>query len=328
MTDQTPQPIADTAPVVDTAPAPVEAQPVTTPAPAPETPQAPKSLMEQAIQGDDAPDEPATSEAPETPADDWRLKIAGGDKKELKNLERFKTEADLYNSYKELQKKLSSGEYKRDLPKDATPKQVAEWRKERGIPEAPDGYELKLPDGVVLGDNDKPYVDSFLSHVHGKAWTPEQVNDGIEWYIELQDAENAKTYEAEEKFKTDAVATLRKEWAEGFQANLNRSYTYFQSLPQEVQDAFYEARNPDKSKLIDTPALFKFFASLSEQQSPQGVLLPSGAAGDGPNVAARLGEIRKMIGDPMSDYHVGPRKKAIRSEFMQLLEVEERGGQR
>ena len=328
MTEQTPQPIADTAPVVDPAPAPVETQPVTTPAPVPDAPQAPKSLMEQAMEGQGGTDEPADPDAPETPADDWRLKVAGGDKKELKNLERFKTEADLYNSYKELQKKLSSGEYKRDLPKDATPEQVAEWRKERGIPDAPDGYELKLPEGVVLGDTDKPYVDTFLAHAHSKAWTPSQVNEAMEWYVGLQDEQNAKVYEAEDNFRTQAEATLRQEWADGYKANLNRSSAYFHSLPKETQDSFNEARNPDGSRLIDSPALFKFFAELSQQQSPQGVLLPSGSAGDGPNVAARLAEIRKMIGDPMSDYHVGPLKPSIRSEFMQLLEVEERSGRR
>ena len=76
------------------------------------------------------------------PADDWRTRLAGGDEKELKRLSRFASEADVYKAYRELEKKKSSGELKQALSKDATPEQIAEWRKENGIPETPDKYDL------------------------------------------------------------------------------------------------------------------------------------------------------------------------------------------
>src|SRR5688572_23894721 len=95
------------------------------------------------------------------PADwpaDWRQKLAGEDKKTLERLGRMASPADLLKSYRALEQKISAGELKKGLPENATPEQVAEWRREQGLPEKPEGYleNLSLPDGVVLGEADKP----------------------------------------------------------------------------------------------------------------------------------------------------------------------------
>jgi hypothetical protein len=65
-----------------------------------------------------------------------------------------------------LQQQLSSGEYVKRLPKDAKPEQVAEWRKNNGIPESPEKYDFNLPDGLVMGEADLNVARKFLKK-HG-----------------------------------------------------------------------------------------------------------------------------------------------------------------
>src|SRR3546814_3644725 len=52
------------------------------------------------------------------------------------------------------------------LPIYATPEQIAEWRKEQGIPEKPEDYDLKFDNGLVIGEADKPLVAEFLKASH------------------------------------------------------------------------------------------------------------------------------------------------------------------
>ena len=59
------------------------------------------------------------------------------DKELFKQLERYASEADFGKAHVSLRGKLSSGEYRRVPPKDATPEQVAEWRADIGLPARP-----------------------------------------------------------------------------------------------------------------------------------------------------------------------------------------------
>lgn len=113
--------------------------------------------------------------------DNWRDMMAGGDEKFRKQLERYQSPADVGKKGRELEAKLSSGEYRRDLPRDATPEQLAEWKRERGLPEGVEGYldNLMLPDGVVLGENDKPVASGFAEAAFRNNVTQDQFAGSI-----------------------------------------------------------------------------------------------------------------------------------------------------
>ncbi|MGD9659607.1 MAG: hypothetical protein AB7U61_18530, partial [Methylocystis sp.] len=77
----------------------------------------------------------------------------------MKRLERFNGPRDIVDSFLEADKKIRGGKIKTAFPDNATPEQITAWRKENGIPETPDGYDIKnLGDGYVVGEADMPRV--------------------------------------------------------------------------------------------------------------------------------------------------------------------------
>ena len=82
--------------------------------------------------------------------------------KKLKKLGRYASPQAALDALFNAQARISSGELKAPLKEDATPEEKAAWRAENNIPETPDKYELKLSDGLIVGDADKPLVDDFL----------------------------------------------------------------------------------------------------------------------------------------------------------------------
>ncbi len=84
------------------------------------------------------------------PAFDWRKQVSGGDEAAAKLLERYTTADAFGKAHLEAVKKISAGEFAKPLPKDAKPEQVTEWRKANGIPEKPEDYFEKLPNGRVI----------------------------------------------------------------------------------------------------------------------------------------------------------------------------------
>jgi hypothetical protein len=140
----------------------------------------------------------ASAQAPEVrqaaPADwapDWREKLSGGDKKELERLARLASPVELYKSYRALEQRVSSGDVKKPLPENPTPEQIAEYRKERGIPETPEAYKIELPHGIVPGEADKPLLEAFTKAVHEKNWDNDKVNEALSWYFSEQDRQKA-----------------------------------------------------------------------------------------------------------------------------------------
>src|SRR3546814_10458699 len=84
------------------------------------------------------------------------------------------------------------------LPIYATPEQIAEWRKEQGIPEKPEDYDLKFDNGLVIGEADKPLVAAFLKASHATNVTPAQAKAQIASYYAIQEQQQAARAEKDE----------------------------------------------------------------------------------------------------------------------------------
>src|SRR5690606_11096008 len=117
---------------------------------------------------------------------DWREQLANGDEKLLSVLKRYTSPKSWSDAAFALRQKMSSGELKRAAPgKDAKPEEIAAWRKEMGIPESPDKYDLTLEGGLVIGDEDKPYISKFTERMHGKNASNEVVKEAVSAYYEI-----------------------------------------------------------------------------------------------------------------------------------------------
>jgi hypothetical protein len=309
------EPAPSPTPTPSPAPAPAPAAPAPSPSPAP----APTIAS-----GDPAPaPSPSPSPAPE-PGKDWRAQIAGDDKEVLKTLERFSDPKALFNAYGALRQKLSSGELKSQLPKDATPEQVAEWRKENGIPEAPDKYEIKLEDGHVLGEADKPLVASFQKFAHDANLPPAIFNGALKWYFDNQDAQAVATSDADAAFKKSNEDTLRAEWGKDYRPNINAIGNFFSDAPKGLFDTVLASRTPDGRLLGDHPDAVKFFAMVGRERFPTPTLIPGGAGDQGANVEGRINEIKGLMADRNSKYWKGAEANKLQEEYRGLIATRDR----
>ena len=213
-----PAPAAAPSPAAAPAPAP---NPAPAPAPVPSDPAAPAPTADdpKTIVGGGADADNRGTAPADWPAD-WRQKgltaagVAADDKGALAMLERLGSPGDLVKKVLEQEKLIRSGQHKQALPKDATDEQKAAWRKDNGVPETPDKYDIALPDGLVIGENDKPIVDNILKAAHGVNLTNDQTKAVLAAYY-AQEKEFLQNRSAEiSTNKTQQDDELHKEWGE------------------------------------------------------------------------------------------------------------------
>lgn len=243
----------------------------------------------------------------EKPADDWRIRMAGGDEKELKKLSRYASEADVYKAYRELEKKKSSGELKAALPKGATDEQIAEWRKDNGIPEAPDKYDLSFDNGLVIGEQDKPFIDEFVGKMHGENATPAQVKAAIASYYEMIGRQQQARAEADADFEANAREALREEWGGDYKRNIGAVDGFLGSLSEEVREKLANSRTPSGELIGNDPDIIKWLAATAYEINPAATLMPSSINNPGAAISDEISSIEKMVGDKGSEYWNGPK---------------------
>lgn len=271
---------------------------------------------DETLAGGNADTEKAVDPGKTPQAPDWRAALAGDDKKFLDRLGRFAAPGDFGKSFRALEQKLSSGEYKRALPENASAEEVAAWRKDNGVPEKPEGYEVKLPDGLVLGKEDQPVVDLFKGFAHSKNLTAQQFNDILTFHYETQDALASQRAEKDAEFKTTAEDALRTEYGQDFRRNMNVLGTVRDSMPEGLADRLLGGRMADGTVAGNDPAMIRWLVSLGLEINPTATLLPPGGGDVGKATEARLEEIRKIARENPDKYD---NDKALQKEQQDLI---------
>lgn len=167
---------------------------------------------------EDVPAAPAPQDAAPAPPD-WRKEWAAGDEKIAAMLGRYNSQQDVAKALHERNKQIDSGVYRKNVPfpSDAADDVKAQWRKENGVPATI--AEYKLPEGLVIGEADRPVVDEFLQSMHNG-----NVPDGIpqrvlDWYFKAQEAQAAKAAAESVAYDKLQERTLRTEWGGDYDEN-------------------------------------------------------------------------------------------------------------
>lgn len=278
------------------------------------------TLLEGAEHGDPA--------KPQDWPEDWRDKLAAGDEKLKGRLDRFKSPQDILKSYTALEAKLSSGKVKEDLPDDATEEQVAEYRKANGIPETPDGYLEALPDGLVIGDEDKDMVAAFAESAHKMNADPKFVASAINWYQETKEQQIAAQAEADRDFAAKAADTLRAEWGSEFRANLQAAKNFVEAAPVDddgtpLKDLLFNARLGDGTPLGNNPAVLKWLAQMANDANPAGFVSPAQGGNQAQSVSDEIASIEKTMREKPNEYW---KDKSMQDRLQKLYDAQERLG--
>jgi hypothetical protein len=271
------------------------------------------------------PQDPAKPSGP-TFAQTWRADISGGDEKAAKLLERYATPQDFTKAYLEAVKKISSGELAKPLPKDATPEQVAEWRKGNNIPEKPEGYFEKLPNGLVIGEDDKPMFDAVAQKLHARNVQPEVIHDLAEWYYGMQDQQIQAQQAADAEAKPALESKLREAWGPDFKANANVYASYLAAAPKEVHEVLTQARGPDGSFLLYNPAVVSWLTAQAREINPAAHITPAGNEGTVQSVQAEIDQIEKLMRTNRTEYNKdNAKQERLRQLYDARIKLQKRG---
>lgn len=196
--------------------------------------------------------------------DDWREKIAKDDEKVLKKLQRLKTPEDLAKSYLELEKKFSETRAKFQLPEKPTPEDIAKYREENGVPEKPEGYDLNLDGGLVIGEYDKPIIDEFVKIAHDKNMPAGELKKAVQSYFEVRAKDEANANAFIKKITQESEAELKANWGDKFTENKNKIATFMESqFGVDESQLLHYAVLPDGTSIATNPKLSNKFLALA-----------------------------------------------------------------
>ena len=242
--------------------------------------------------------------------EDWREKYIDGQvdkdgkpldeagkEKLLKRLSRYASPQAALDAMINAQNKISAGGMIKIPGKDATPEEIAQYRKEIGVPDEPKGYDLTLGDGRVLGDEDTDKVHSFLEAAHASNYTPEQVKASLEWYHTLKEEAAAAEYERDLKYKSDSEEELRQEWGAEYKSNQNLMANYLSSdFGEEIAKSIIYARLPDGNLLGNNPDVVRGFVAKARAANPIGALMPGSGTKQYDSMMAEIEKLESEMG--------------------------------
>ncbi|HCF7935479.1 TPA: hypothetical protein NIU63_005100 [Klebsiella michiganensis] len=267
-------------------------------------------------------DDPPPPAVPQKFPDNWRDQLAGDDAKYRKQLERYASPEALAKAHRELQSKMSSGEFRAaKLPENPTDEELTQWRKDNGVPENADDYLADLPSGIVLGDEDKERVSSFLEAMHGKNVSKEHVQAAIEWNQQMVEQEMQARYERNVEAQQKTEDALRQEWGPEYRRNINLINGMLDGLSKDAKDLFLGAQTGDGVSIFNNPDVAKWLVDVARAVNPVATVVPGAS-----NPQAITDEIATLEKRMRDDYEGWFKDEASQTRLRQLYEAQERLG--
>jgi len=266
---------------------------------------------------------------------DWREAYAkgrGGDDKLVSRLSRYASPDAALDALVSMQTKLSAGELRvtSTFPVNGTDEQKAEWRRGNGVPEAPDKYKIELGNGIVVGEEDKPTVDSFLKAAHAANLPGAQVNSLLKWYFDdLVQGETAKMHEADQRAAQQVDDQLHVEWGADYRKNKTLIEAYIDSSgPPGLRDTLFGARLSDGTPLASNLEVLRWLADQARAYNPTLALVPGDPSTAVKTITDEIANLQAMMANKQSDYWKGPKAQQLQARYRELLGARDRLPQR
>jgi hypothetical protein len=241
--------------------------------------------------------------------------MAGDDDKLLGFLGRYQSEKAFVEAAKKDRETARTKQLLK-LPDNPTPEEVAAFRKEQGIPDKADAYMASLPDGLVVGDDDKPFVDQFLTSMHGVNAPPAMVNAALETYYGIVETQAAAMADATRQAESSSIEALREEWGLDYKRNLTVMHAHLESLPPSVADAFKFGRGADGTPLGYNPDVLKWLTSLALETNPLATVVPGAGANQATAIAD---EIKTIEGKMRTDRAAYNKDEKMQERYRELV---------
>jgi hypothetical protein len=253
--------------------------------------------------------------------EDWREALAGDDAKYLARLKRYASFDNYAKAQRALEQKIGSGEFKRDVPfpADGTDDDKAAWRKERGLPDAAEGYVVPEIKGHQWTEEDKPAMQALFNRLHGVNAPQAVVDEALGFYAEtIAQAKEAQS-EANKQFRAEAEDTLRSEFGNDYRQHMTlykRTLEDKELFPGDSGEWLAKA-TVDGKRLINHPDIAKALIAIGLERFGAGGLVTGGEMS---RMTSRLDEIKKVLKEDPSRYF----REKLDVEMMELRRQEEK----
>ena len=227
----------------------------------------------------------------------WRAPFVGDDEKYAKRMEKFTTQEDYGKNFREMETLISAGELLKPLPENATEDDIKAFREQQGIPLEVKDYLENLPEGLVIGEDDKPIVADFMNTLHKLNVPPAVGHAAIEWYNKFQEEQGAAIAEQDKSHEDETTDALRERWGSEYRLNINIAKGALAELPEEKRDMFLDARMNDNRALFNDAEVMGWLAGVGRKINPTATIVGAGG-GDSKTVDTRIAEIEATMGTP------------------------------
>ena len=253
---------------------------------------------------------------------------SAGDKKaydkEMKRLERLGIERpeQVYGLYRELDNKLNGGGLVKIPGKDAKPEEIEAFKKALSVPEKAEDYlkDIKLDNGAILGEADKPIATAFAGAMHQAGAPPATVHAALNWYYKHQEEQAAALDDADDTFRREATHALKDELGPAYNRKINAIGTLFATAPggtdvnngNSLYARLMGGRTADGRIIGNDPDMVRFLVGLVNEINPIASVVEDGSP-SAMSIDSELAEIKKLrTTDP----------KRYNSEVVQARELE------
>jgi hypothetical protein len=155
---------------------------------------------------------------------------------------------------------------------------------------------LKLKDGVVPGEADKPLLEAVGTLALERGMPQETVNDFVGLFYDMQQSLHQQRTELDGEHHRESQSALAQELGADFKPTMNVLKTLWtEHGTPEVQETILTARTADGRVIGDMPEVVKFLAKLGRELNPAAAILPQGGGHDIKAVTTRKAEIEGMM---------------------------------
>lgn len=204
---------------------------------------------------------------------DWRAMLAGEDTKFVETLARYQTPQDFAKAFQEQRSALSKRAEPARLAENATPEQVAEWRRNIGLPEVKGdkaeefmaAYKIEFPKGYEASEVEKGLISDFAKQAYEKGWNTGEVKGAVDFFLQQQAAMTQAINRAAVDNQRKWQMELREELGpREYEAQQAAAEAWLQEkFDGDTLQNFLHAQLPGGGYLGDHPAFFKLVSQLA-----------------------------------------------------------------
>jgi len=201
------------------------------------------------------------------------------------------------------------------LSKEPTEDELKEFRTINGIPEKPEGYDLKFDNGLVIGDEDKPVIDNFLKQAHEAHMHPDQVKKAVSWYYSELERQAEEQDQRDAQIKSSTEDELRSEFGDKYRHELSLiKNTMAGMFPKDDLENIITGRTTDGIPLGSHKGFLMAMSQLAHQINPMGTLTGVEGADPMKSITERINEIKNVMRTDKNRY----KREKMDQELMDL----------